>query len=96
MLPTETPSELALGIANEEENVQAFRIEVSADGVTTAAWTTDSVAPGQKIQSRIAISPTAQRFTARLFRSDDPTRIIRLVSIDPKPARVGGAPAQPH
>ena len=95
MLPAESPAELALGITNAEESMQAFRIEVSTDGVTTAAWTTDRVAPGKTIHSKIAISPTAQRVIARLYRSDDPTRIIRLVSVDPKPARVGGAPAQP-
>ena len=80
MLPGDNLSELTLGLTNQEAHAQSFRIEVSSDGVTTAAWTTDEVKPGQTLQSKISISPKAQRVTAKLFRKEDPTRIIRLVS----------------
>ncbi len=82
MLPSETPSELTLGVTNEEDRRQSFRIEVSTDGFTTAAWTTDPVAPGQTLQTRLSVSPKAQRVIARLFRAGDPLRVIRMVSRD--------------
>lgn len=82
MLPSDAPSQLTLTISNEELGAQAFRIEVSTDGVTTAVWSTDVVQPGQKVQFPVVVAPTARRIVARLFRRDVPNHIIRLVSRD--------------
>ena len=89
LLPGDISSELALGVTNEEVRAQAFRIEVSTDGVTTAAWTTGSVEPGQTIQSKISVAPAARRVTAKLFRREDPAHVLRSVSRDVKSSRMG-------
>lgn len=82
LLPGDISSELVVGLSNEEGRPQAFRIEVSADGITIAALTTEVLKSGQTIQSKISFTPGAGRVSAKLFRRDDSTHVLRFVSRD--------------
>ena len=84
LLPGDISSEFSLGITNQEGRAQSFRIEVSTDGATTAAWTTGRMDPGQTIQAKVSVAPAAGRVTAKLFRGEDPAHVLRMVSRDVK------------
>lgn len=93
MVPTQAPPTYRLGITNQEQSPTRYDLEVVTPNAVIASWNDISLTAGATWQRDIQLpiirnASVEQRFTARLYKHDNPTAAVQRVwaSIPPTAA----------
>jgi uncharacterized membrane protein len=72
-----------LGLENDERQAETYRLRLSVDGRQVREWREVTLRPGQKWSTSSSLPPKRGQRVAELavFRSDDPARVYRKVTV---------------